>query len=168
MNEIALSITLSSDYLTKEDFENDKEIAVFNSLLNGYYEEDYKSKIFNELINIFIGEKEKPVFKNTKHEKVFSILFPELEQQVTFGTGKGGYKEWGVKKFTADFYDRDINVIYEIDGRSHLTEIGKLKDSYRDKLLNALYEIHTVRFSNKEVEKMLLERIRKVGIEKFE
>lgn len=160
-------ITLSSDYLTKADFENEKEIAVFNGLLNGYYEPDYKSKLFNKLFNIFIGEKEKPVFENTKHEKVFSIMFPKLEQQVTFGTGKGGYKEWGVKKFTADFYDKKENTIYEIDGESHFTEIGKLKDRYRDGLLCLLYGVKTVRITNEEVEIMLLERIRKVGVEKF-
>ena len=161
-------ITLSSDYLTKADFENEKEIAVFNGLLNGYYEPDYDSKIFNKLFNIFIGEKEKPVFENTKHENVYSILFPELEKQVTFGTGKGGYKEWGVKKFTADFYDKKENTIYEIDGESHFTEIGILKDKYRDGLLNLLHGAKTVRISNKEVEMMLLKRIRKVGLEKFE
>ena len=160
-------VSPSSDYLTKGDFENEKETAVFNGLLNGYYAPDYDSKMFNKLINVFIGVKEKPIFENTKHEKVFSMLFPELEQQVTFGTGKGGYKEWGVNKFTADFYDKKENTIYEIDGESHFTEIGKLKDKYRDGLLRLLYGVETLRTTNKEVEIMLLERIRKVGVEKF-
>lgn len=65
--KILNEISPSSDYLTKGDFENEKEVAVFNGLLNGYYEPDYDSKIFNKMINLFIGVKEEPVFKNTKH-----------------------------------------------------------------------------------------------------
>lgn len=164
MNEIALSSSL----LDIEEFNSDKEIEIFISFLNGSYEYGYKDKMFYSIFNSFFGIKPPPTFKDTKHEKAFSLLYPYLEKQVAFGTGKGGYKEWGVKKFTVDFYNKKTNTIYEIDGASHFTEIGRLKDEYRDGLLHLLHGVNTVRISNKEVEMMLLERIRKVGVENFE
>ena len=164
MNEIALSSSL----LDIEEFNSDKEIEIFISFLNGSFEDDYKNKMFLLIFESFSGIKQPPTFKDTKHEKVFSLLYPYLEKQVGFGTGKGGYKEWGVKKFTVDFYDNKTITIYEIDGASHFTEIGILKDKYRDGLLHLLHGAKTVRISNKEVEMMLLKRIRKVGVENFE
>lgn len=91
MNEISLSSSL----LDIEEFNSDKEIEIFISFLNGSYEYGYKDKMFYSIFNSFLGIKPPPTFKDTKHEKAFSLLYPYLEKQVAFGTGKGGYKEWG-------------------------------------------------------------------------
>lgn len=103
----------------------------------------------------------------TTHKQIFHLMHPSLKQQVVFGTGKNGYKDWGVKKFTLDFYDEDNNIAYEIDGKSHRTEIGKLRDELRDGLLYHLHGIRTVRYSNAEVENMLKRRIKEIGVEHF-
>ena len=100
----------------------------------------------------------------TKHENAFYMLYPGLKRQVTFGLGKGAYKKYKVLKYTADFYDDKNNIIYEIDGDSHNWELQKLKDEKRDLILEIEYGIKTVRFSNHDVEKMVLKRIREVGL----
>lgn len=69
-------------------------------------------------------------------------------------------KKYGVLKYTADFYSEERNIVYEVDGSSHKTELQKLKDEKRDLILELEFGIKTVRFTNKQVEKMLLERIR--------
>ena len=48
--------------------------------------------------------KKHSVFQNTKPEILFGIMFPWLQYQVTFGTGKEGLAKWGSKKYVADFY----------------------------------------------------------------
>lgn len=125
--------------------------------------------IINTLISWAMGESPKKVMitSYTTHEQIFHLMYPFLKQQVTFGTGKNGYKDWGVKKFTLDFYDEDRKVAYEIDGKSHRSEIGKLRDELRDGLLYHLHGIRTVRYSNLEVENMLKRRIKEIGVEHF-
>lgn len=125
--------------------------------------------MINGLIDWIINEppKRRMITSDTTHERVFHLMYPSLEKQVVIGTGKGGYKKWGVKKFTLDFYDKDNNIAYEIDGKSHETEVGRLLDKYRDMLLNYLCGIRTVRYSNKEVENMLKRRIKELGVEHF-
>lgn len=110
----------------------------------------------------FLGNKPKTSF--TKHENAFYLIYPYLERQVTFGLGKGAYKKYGVLKYTADFYDRKNNVVYEIDGDGHNWELQKLKDKKRDLILELEFGIKTIRFSNYDVEKMMLKRIREVGL----
>lgn len=125
--------------------------------------------MINGLIDWIVNEppKRRMITSDTTHERVFHLMYPSLKKQVVIGTGKGGYKKWGVKKFTLDFYDKDNNIAYEIDGKSHETEIGRLRDKYRDMLLNYLCGIRTVRYSNKEVENMLKRRIKELGVEHF-
>lgn len=90
-------------------------------------------------------------FNNTRHEIMFASMHPELEHQVAFGTGLGGLKEWGTKKFTVDFFDREREIAYEIDGESHATELGVVNDKLKEIFL-AQKNISVVRFSNAEVE----------------
>lgn len=101
------------------------------------------------------------MWKNTLHENIFAYLFPNLERQKVFGLGKGGYKKYGVKKYTADFYDKEDNSIWEVDGNSHNSEVQKLKDENRDLILKIEFDIETYRVTNKEVEEILLKKIRR-------
>ena len=68
----------------------------------------------------------------TLSEKAFAIAHPKFEQQVYFGTGKGGLKTWGCMNFTADFLDRPNKVVYELDGSSHKKkqEVDARKDAF--------------------------------------
>lgn len=90
-------------------------------------------------------------FENTKHEIMFASMNPHLKRQVTFGTGKGGLKKWLTKKFTVDFYDEKNKIAYEIDGKSHETELGAVNDKLKEIFL-AKKDVVVVRFSNEEVE----------------
>ena len=157
MNEI-----VCSKYLNNEDFNNDKEIELFNHLM--FEAKGGFSYLFHSSMEAFFGWGREPTFKNTQHEVIFANLFPFLKKQVTFGTGKGGYKEFHVKKYTVDFYNSDDNVVWEIDGESHKTELQKLKDSNRDLILKMLYGITTYRLTNEDVERILLERIRNINL----
>ena len=58
--------------------------------------------MINGLIDWIINEppKRRMITSDTTHERVFHLMYPSLEKQVVIGTGKGGYKKWGVKKFT--------------------------------------------------------------------
>lgn len=117
------------------------------------------------LLDMFFNDvKPAPKFEYTKHENVFARMYPGLERQVTFGTGKGGLEKWHTKKFTCDFFDRENRIIYEIDGDSHKNELQTLKDKFRDCFFFLEKNIRTVRITNREVEEMLLERIRKLNL----
>lgn len=98
----------------------------------------------------------------TKHERIFALLYPWFKQQVAFGTGKGGLTEWFSKKFTADFYDNEKKVIYEIDGSSHKNPRRINKDKLREIFFYTERGIKTIRFTNKEVEDMFLERLKEI------
>lgn len=103
-----------------------------------------------------------PMVSNGMYEQFFHILYPKLEQQVVFGTGKGGYKKYGVKKITADFYDPEEKIVYEIDGPEHKYGRHKLTDKRRDLVLGLVFNITTVRITNEEVERMIKRRIKEV------
>ena len=90
-------------------------------------------------------------FENTRHEIMFSVMYPHLKRQVTFGTGKGGLEKWTSKKFTVDFLDTENSIAYEIDGKSHDSEIARITDKIKEYFLETK-GIKTVRFSNDEVE----------------
>ena len=130
--------------------------------------EEAMFKDFIEIADNFMGV-EKNNFvggcndnRNTKHEAIFKMLNPNLEEQVSFGTGEGGYKKYGVKRYIADFYDNDNDLIYEIDGENHSNELQILKDKIRDYFFFYDLNIKTIRLSNKEVEKILKERLQKI------
>lgn len=145
------------------------ELTEKENIIFQYYMFRNDAKIINTLINWATEEypKKSMITSYTTHEQIFHLMYPFLKQQVVFGTGKNGYKDWGVKKFTLDFYDEDRNIAYEIDDKSHRTEIGKLRDKFRDGLLYRLHGIRTVRYSNAEVENMLKRRIKEIGVERF-
>lgn len=92
-------------------------------------------------------------FENTKHEVMFSVMFPHFERQVVFGTGKGGLKKWLTKKFTVDFLDRQNLIAYEIDGKSHNTKIGQINDQIKRIFLEEK-GIKVVHLTNMQVEKL--------------
>src|SRR5690625_645959 len=97
--------------------------------------------------------------RNTLHENMFHMLYPDLTPQVHFGTGKGGLKKYHSKRFTADFYDEENEVIYEIDGSSHKEELQMLKDKIRDYFFWNELGIKTYRITNEEVEQMVIKRL---------
>ncbi len=98
-------------------------------------------------------------WRRTKHEVMFSILFPELKRQMSFGTGRGGLREYGSTKFVADFYDEKANVVYEIDGPSHATRKAKIRDINKALCLLELYGIRVRRITNQGVERLMKKRI---------
>lgn len=106
----------------------------------------------------FIGNKK----YRTKHEKMFSLLFQELEQQVTFGTGKGGLKKYGSKKFTADFLDRENKIVFEIDGPGHRTTKQHYKDLLKQLFFLEVHDIKTVRVTNEKVEELMEGRVQEI------
>lgn len=87
---------------------------------------------------------------NTKEENLFYKMFPYLQKQHPFGTGVGGYKTYGGKRYIADFVDDQANVVIEIDGDSHKSEYNQLKDSIRDYFFFQK-GYATIRFSNEAV-----------------
>lgn len=102
-------------------------------------------------------------FSYTYHEELFHFMFPKFEQQVSFGTGKGGLNKWGSKRFVADFYDKDSKTIYEIDGKSHRPFERQISDRLRDVFFKEELGIKTVRLSNRTVEDFYWEEMKKIN-----
>ena len=96
----------------------------------------------------------------TKHEKVFKLLYPDLLEQVSFGTGIGGYEKYTFKRVVVDFYDETNKIAIEIDGNSHKPYLRQLKDKMKENMLLEVYGIKTIRFTNEEVEELLKKRVR--------
>lgn len=123
-----------------------------------------EKRLFNDIMGVFLGTKTSN-FKGgcgdlrTIHESMFAILYPDLKQQATFGTGKGGYKEYGFKRVIVDFFDSKKKIAYEIDGDNHKQEIQRLKDRLKELFLWLEFGIKTVRLTNSEVEEILFKRI---------
>jgi hypothetical protein len=96
----------------------------------------------------------------TLHENLFALLYPKLKRQVSFGTGKGGTAKYsGTRRITVDFYDSEDRIAYEIDGKSHNSKISKMKDQLRDGILFIEYGIKIYRYTNKQVEQMVKNRL---------
>ena len=140
-------------------FESEREESLFRKIIF-----DADGGFLSLASELFFGGDKLPKFEYTKHENVFAQMYPGLERQVTFGTGKGGLEKWHSKKFTCDFFDRENRIIYEIDGDSHKSEYQMMKDKFRDCFFYLEKNIKTVRVTNREVEEMLLERIRKLNL----
>lgn len=98
----------------------------------------------------------------TTHEKMFHLMLPDLRPQVSFGTGKDGYEKYGFKRVIVDFLDKERNIAYEIDGENHRGKLQSLKDRVKTGFLNIEYDIKTIRFTNEEVEEMLIKRLREI------
>ncbi|WP_322781232.1 DUF559 domain-containing protein [Staphylococcus haemolyticus] len=123
---------------------------------------------FHLIFDSFFGGSGKPKInfiggindtRNTLHENLFSALYPHYKKQVHFGTGKGGYEKYLSKRYTADFYDEENDIIYEIDGTSHDNELQKIKDKIRDYFFWHELGIKTIRLTNKAVENIAWERL---------
>ena len=108
---------------------------------------------------LVLHENMPPRTQMTSAEQMFHTLFPTLEQQVVFGTGKGGYKKYGSRKYTADFYDPKTKIDYEIDGPEHKYKIHNLKDQIRDIALWQIHRVQVVRYTNEQVKQMVKRRI---------
>ena len=116
------------------------------------FSEETKKKISEALNGKWTGHRHN-IDGPTEAEQKFASLHPEFEQEVSFGTGKGGRKIWKTHFFVADFYDRENNIVYEIDGSWHKTE--KVKE--RDKRKEAFFHskgINVIRYSNEQVMNM--------------
>lgn len=100
--------------------------------------------------------------RRTLHETIFSMLYPKLKQQVVFGTGKGGLKKYLCRRFVADFYDEERKSVYEVDGKNHGKGTQKHSDKIKDCFFMLEHRIRVVRFTNKQVEEMLLNRLREL------
>jgi hypothetical protein len=100
-----------------------------------------------------------PVGKGTLHENLFAWMSPELEHQVSFGTGKGGLKNFGCSKIVVDFYCREEKVAFEIDGESHKLSKQIEKDEFKERLLETKYGVSIFRYTNQEVEDKALFRL---------
>lgn len=150
--------------MSKEKLTDEELKKWFNGLL---YECNPVSP-FKAIFDSFFGGIEEPRInfvggindkRNTLHENLFSALYPNFSKQVHFGTGKGGYEKYLSKRYTADFYDEENKVIYEIDGNNHNTEIQTIKDKIRDFFFWHELGIRTVRLTNRAVENIAWERI---------
>jgi very-short-patch-repair endonuclease len=100
--------------------------------------------------------------RRTIHENMFSMLYPGLLTQVSFGTKKHGMDNYGSRRFIVDFYDPDEKMAYEIDGKSHKRLKYRLSDVQKSICLLELYGIQTVRFTNDQVEAMLKKRLKEL------
>lgn len=118
-----------------------------------------------EIVEI-IFEAIRPIslFRGTRHEKIFKILYPEFLEQVSFGTGKGGLKKYGTKKYTVDFYDPNKNIAWEIDGRSHRSLAAIQRDLKRDVFLKEVYGVDVFRISNNFVKQLMIKRLKENGV----
>ena len=120
---------------------------------------------FNFIFDLVLGERKGSFiggngdYTRTKHENVFKLLYPDLLEQVSFGSGKGGYDKYTFKRVIVDFYDEDRKIAIEIDGESHKTHLRKLKDKMKELMLLEVHGVKTIRFTNKEVEELLKERV---------
>lgn len=103
--------------------------------------------------------------RNTLHENLFQAIYPSLKSQVHFGTGKDGLEKYLSKRFTADFYDEENSIIYEIDGNSHKTELQYYKDKIRDAFFFIEHGIKTIRYTNEQVELMVINKLEKLDKE---
>lgn len=97
--------------------------------------------------------------RNTLHENMFSLMFPEYKKQISFGTGLLGFKKYGIKRYIVDFYDFENKKAYEVNGKLHYSELGRLKDKYKASILWAEHGIKLFEISNKDVERLLISRL---------
>ena len=61
-------------------------------------------------------------------------------------------RQKAIDNFIADFYCAKANLVIELDGSQHFTEIGIEKDTERTKFLNQ-YGITVIRIPNSEINK---------------
>ena len=131
----------------------DKDEPFFNFMFETFFGGVEKRKTSN-----FVGGINDK--RNTLHENMFLVMWGDsVKAQVHFGTGKGGYEKYLTKRYTADFYDEENDIIYEIDGDSHKTELQILKDRLRDYFFLHELGIRTIRISNKRVEQILIDEL---------
>jgi len=141
----------------------------FNQLVR-YCKPRYKTDIgmLNDIFNIFFSGRRPTNFiggcndtRRTLHENMFAVLFPGLKQQVSFGTGKGGVEKYLCKRYIVDFYNESDKTACEINGKSHNMDLRKIKDRIKKCCLYIEHGVTMYEFTNKEVENLAKERIRK-------
>ena len=132
----------------------DKDVPLFDFMFMTFF-----GNVEENRTNFIGGINDK---RNTLHENLFQVMWGNsVKPQVHFGTGKGGYEKYLTKRYTADFYDEEKNIIFEIDGDNHKNELQILKDKIRDYFFLHELGIITIRFTNEQVEKMLIEHLTK-------
>lgn len=146
----------------------DKEIV---SYLKGAF--FAQSKAFTDVVIDFLDDTPSKIriegakgdVDGTFHEWLFSQMFPHYQKQVSFGTGKGGYKKYFCKCYTADFVDEQRKEIIEIDGKSHNRRIHKIKDQLRTVFFQSKgYTVY--RLKNEDVEQLAIKCVRSKFVSK--
>lgn len=94
--------------------------------------------------------------RRATHETMFSILYPHLREQVSFGTGAGGRLRYGAGRYTVDFFDGDNRIAIEIDGPSHRRPKVQVIDERRKRFFDEK-GIQIVRLPNERVEALVME-----------
>ena len=64
--------------------------------------------------------------------------------------GRPFYRQKIIGKYVVDFYCSKANLVIELDGGQHYSEIGKAKDRVRDDVLTKM-GIKVLRFSDRDV-----------------
>lgn len=98
----------------------------------------------------------------TKHEAILGRVLLSGATGVTFVAQRV------LHGYIADFYAPSARLLVEVDGTSHTSPQGRLKDALRDHTMTS-HGCRTLRFSNAEVERALptvLEAITKVANER--
>lgn len=117
-----------------------------------------ENKATSRVLDFFLNNDQRPLGAKgnipTSEEWKFAIMFPDLEKQVSFGSGKGGYEKYTFKNVTVDFLDRENKIAIEIDGKSHNTEFRKIKDKLKSMMLLEVHGIKTYRISNRKVNEL--------------
>lgn len=131
--------------------------------------DDYVNEICEDLLNSNIDKSSKRIYGDcgkhsrygfkggcndkhyTRHENMFRRMFPYLDTQVSFGTGKDGYKKYSCKRYIADFVDYRNNCIIEVDGKSHNSWSKRVRDRVRTYFFRDI-GFDVIRFTNEEVE----------------
>ncbi len=60
------------------------------------------------------------------------------------------YRQKPIGEYIADFYCHEANLVIEVDGAGHRTELGIEQDRVRDRYMNSM-GISVLRFTNQEV-----------------
>lgn len=87
----------------------------------------------------------------TESECLFQDMFPAFEVNKHFGTGKDGKTKWKAGWFCVDFYDKDTNTAYEIDGSSHNLP-GRQERDYRKQRFLESINIRVIRYPNEQIQ----------------
>ncbi len=60
-------------------------------------------------------------------------------------------RQKAIDNFIADFYCHKAQLIIEIDGSQHYTQVGRQKDEFRTEILEG-YDLKVIRFTNRQID----------------